>query len=141
MARFTPQSCAARCACARDGLLLLLLTCTSCRQPKHLSFPPLLLLVPATCPATQVLVGVRQVEVTDYEVLHSYNLVRQGLVEGRQRSALYLQPQQPLYFEAGGRAVAVYDYSFTMRLVPPPADAPGGAVACVPTPKSFVQCL
>ena len=83
----------------------------------------------------------RQVETTDYEVMHSYRRVREGVVEGRQRSALYLQPQQQHYFEAAGRAVAVYDYTFSMRRVPPPADAPPGAAACVPTPKSVVQCV
>ena len=84
---------------------------------------------------------VSQVDVTDYELLHEYRLDKEGLVTGRQRSALYLQPQEAKYFEAGGRAVAVYDYDFVMRRVPPPEDAPAGAVACVPTPKGVVQCL
>jgi hypothetical protein len=30
----------------------------------------------------------------------------------RQRVAAFLQPQDPLYFEAGDRAVAVYDYTY-----------------------------
>ena len=89
----------------------------------------------------QVMVGVRQADVTDYELLHEYRLEKDGLVTGRQRSALYLQPQQAQYFEAGGRAVAVYDYDFVMRRVPPQGDAPEGALACVPTPKGVVQCL
>ena len=83
----------------------------------------------------------RQVEVKDYEIMHSYRQVAPGVVEGLQRSCLYLQPQEQLYFEAGGRAVAVYDYAFSMRREPPEADAPFGAVACVPTPKQVVQCI
>lgn len=73
--------------------------------------------------------------------MHSYRQVGPGRVEGRQRSCLYLQPQEPLFFQAGGRAVAVYDYTFTMTRVPPEADAPAGAEACVQTPKQVFQCV
>jgi hypothetical protein len=89
----------------------------------------------------QVLQGVREVEVSDYEVMHSYRQLRPGLVQGRQRSCLYLQPQEAKYFQAGGAAVAVYDYSVVMRRLNPEADAPAAAVACVETPKQFFQCL
>jgi hypothetical protein len=89
----------------------------------------------------QVRQGLREVEVSDYEVMHSYRQLRPGLVQGRQRSCLYLQPQEAKYFQAGGRAVAVYDYSIVMRRLNPEADAPAGAVACVETPKQFFQCL
>lgn len=89
----------------------------------------------------QVLLGVRQAEVKDYEIMHSWRRVKSDLVEGRQRSCLYLQPQEPGFFKAGGRAVAVYDYSFTMKRNAAPDDAPRGAVACVPTPKDVVQCV
>jgi hypothetical protein len=91
--------------------------------------------------ARQVLVAVRDVQVTDYEVINEYRLVAPGKIEGRQRSLLYLQPQDPNYFKAGNRAVAVYDYTFTMTREVPEADAPQGAVACVPTPKDVIQCL
>lgn len=89
----------------------------------------------------KVLLGVRQAEVKDYEVMHSYSLARDGSVQGRQRSCLYLQPQETRYFESGGRSVAVYDYSFRMTRVPPPGDAPLGAAACVQTPKQVWQCV
>ncbi|PRW44443.1 hypothetical protein C2E21_6800 [Chlorella sorokiniana] len=89
----------------------------------------------------QVLLGVRQVEVKDYEIMHEYRLQPDGSILGRQRSCLYLQPQEPRFFEAGGRAVAMYDYAYTMRRVPPPEDAPTAAVACVLTPKSVWQCV
>jgi hypothetical protein len=91
--------------------------------------------------ARQVLVAVRDVQVTDYEVMNEYRLVAPGKIEGRQRSLLYLQPQDPNYFKAFNRAVAVYDYTFTMTREAPEADAPVGAVACVPTPKDVIQCL
>jgi len=38
-------------------------------------------------------------------------------VESRMRVAAFLQPQDPLYFDAGGKAVAVYDYALTMQKV------------------------
>lgn len=88
----------------------------------------------------QVLLGVRQVEVKDYEIMHSYRLTGPGAAEGRQRSCLYLQPQEERFFQAAGRAVAVYDYRFSMRRLPPPGDAPSGAAACVQTPKAVWQC-
>lgn len=89
----------------------------------------------------QVMLAIRAAQVTDYEVLNEYRLVSPGVVKGRQRSLLYLQPQDPLYFESGRKAVAVYDYEFTMTRVAPAEDAPMGAVACVPTPKDVIQCL
>ncbi|KAL4421566.1 hypothetical protein ABPG75_010857 [Micractinium tetrahymenae] len=89
----------------------------------------------------QVLVGVRQVEVKDYEILHSYRPTAPGAVEGRQRSCLYLQPQEERFFQAAGRAVAVYDYRFNMRRLLAPEDAPPGAAACVQTPKAVWQCV
>jgi hypothetical protein len=79
--------------------------------------------------ARQVLIAVRDVQVTDYEVINEYRLVGQGKIEGRQRSLLYLQPQDPNYFRAGNKAVAVYDYVFTMSRETTEADAPQGAVA------------
>jgi len=75
------------------------------------------------------------------EIMHEYRLQPDGSLRGRQRSCLYLQPQEPRFFEAGGRAVAVYDYDYIMRRVPPPEDAPAEAAACVLTPKSVWQCV
>ncbi|KAK9812649.1 hypothetical protein WJX72_001250 [[Myrmecia] bisecta] len=88
----------------------------------------------------QVLLGVQQVDVTDYEIITCFTREADGHVTGRQRSAVYLQPQDQLYFNALGRAVALYDYDLDMRRAPAPADAVG-ATACVQTPKDFVQCL
>lgn len=73
--------------------------------------------------------------------MHEYRLQSDGTIRGRQRSCLYLQPQEARFFEAGGRAVAIYDYACTMQRVPPPQDAPAQAVACVLTPKSVWQCV
>lgn len=73
--------------------------------------------------------------------MHSYSQLAPGRLQGRQRSCLYLQPQEPAYFEAAGRAVAVYDYAFTMRRLAAPEDAPPGAEACVLTPKGVYQCV
>jgi hypothetical protein len=89
----------------------------------------------------QVLLGVRQAEVKDYEIMHSWRQLAPGRLAGRQRSCLYLQPQERLYFAAAGRAVAVYDYDVTATRVAAPADAPVGAVACVATPKGISQCI
>ena len=33
----------------------------------------------------------------------------------RQRVAAFLQPQDALYFETGGRAVAVYDHEYALE--------------------------
>jgi len=90
----------------------------------------------------QVALGVRAVDVNDYEVVTVYAQTAAGRVEGVQRSVVYLEPRDQLYFEAGGRGVAVYDYQFVMERVPPPADAAElGAVACVLTPKNVTQCV
>jgi len=89
----------------------------------------------------QVLLGVRQADVRDYEVINVYTLQGDGRVTGAQRTCIYLEPRDQLYFNARGRAVAVYDYSLRLERRPPPEDSPAGAVACAPTPKGFVQCL
>lgn len=128
--------------------------------------------------------------------MHRYRLAGEGVVEGGQRSCLYLQPQEERFFAAGGHhqgadgsvhclqrsgssqpaaggekragvakkgsrpvltlrpaprgslflpaggwAVAVYDYRFTMRRLPAPEDAPWAAAACVQTPKAVWQCV
>lgn len=90
----------------------------------------------------QVLLGVRDIKVQDYETINEYSLVAEGHVQGVQRTAIYLEPRDPLFFQAGGRAVAVYDYSIEMRRREAPEDARAmGAVACVLTSKGVVQCL
>ena len=101
----------------------------------------------------QVLVAVRDVQVLDYEILNEYTRKSSGggrrnssdgtdLIKGRQRSMLYLQPQDELYFQSGGKPVVVYDYEFEMKRVKAPEDAQEmGAVACVLTPKQVVQCI
>jgi len=89
----------------------------------------------------QVLVGVRSVEVQDYEVINLYELLDKDVVRVRNRTAIYLEPRDELYFTAAGRAVAVYDYDIIMRRRPAPLDAPQGATACVTTPKAVTQCV
>jgi hypothetical protein len=53
---------------------------------------------------------------------------------------VYLQPQDNLYFEAGGRPVAVYDYDLVLERVAVD-DGAGGRATCVETPKDVVQCV
>lgn len=89
----------------------------------------------------QVKLGVRAADVRDYEVITAYTLEQQGRVVAAQRVAVYLQPQDAAFFQAAGRAVAVYDYALTLTRVPAGADAPLGAAACVATPKDVVQCV
>lgn len=77
----------------------------------------------------------------DYEVMNRYSLMEDGFVRAQQRTAVYLEPRDQLYFQAGGQAVAVYDYELEMRRVAAPADAGPGVKGCVQTPKGFTQCL
>jgi hypothetical protein len=57
-------------------------------------------------------------------------------VSARQRTLLYLEPRDQLYFSARGRAVAAYDYELQLERV-----AVEGATACVETPKQVTQCI
>lgn len=83
----------------------------------------------------------RQVDVSDYEVMTEFVLQSDGAVTARQRTALYLEPRDALYFEARGAAAVVYDFELELEREAPPADAPRGAVACVLTPKGVSQCI
>jgi len=64
----------------------------------------------------------RQGSVGDYAVLMCYALQGGGsgtqqagaVVSARMRVPAFLQPQDPLFFDTGGRAVAVYDYTLQM---------------------------
>ncbi|KAI8464780.1 MAG: hypothetical protein J3K34DRAFT_439122 [Monoraphidium minutum] len=85
----------------------------------------------------QVTLGVRSAEVQDYEVATVFALVSPSRIVARQRTLLYLEPRDDLYFQARGRAVAAYDYELSYRRVA----APSGATACVETPKDVVQCI
>lgn len=78
----------------------------------------------------------RAVTVSDTETLTLYELQPDGRVVGRQRVAVYLTPnpnnrEGALYFETGGRAVALFDYSFKMSR----------SGDCVETPKGVQQCI
>jgi hypothetical protein len=55
--------------------------------------------------------------------------VQPGVVVAQQRVAIYLQPQEPLFFEALGRAVAVYDYENRLTRVAAPQVCVGGGAA------------
>ena len=64
------------------------------------------------------------------------------VVRGRARVASYLTPnpnsrEGELWQRVGGRAVALYDWDFTMR---PILEPPSSSVMCVPTPKGSEQC-
>jgi hypothetical protein len=91
----------------------------------------------------QVDLGVQAVDVRDYEVMNLYQLLEQpaGTVRIKRRMAVYLEPREPLFFRAWGKAVALYDYDLELTRRPAPEDAPAGATACAATPKGFVQCL
>ncbi|MEW5302499.1 MAG: hypothetical protein WDW36_005279 [Sanguina aurantia] len=80
---------------------------------------------------------------TDYEVLNSYTLLGPGVVQGKQVTAIYLDPRQPRFFEADGRAVAAYGYDLQMWRTPLAETASVflRAKACVETPKGFTQCM
>lgn len=78
----------------------------------------------------------RQAEVKDYEIIHEYRLLGPGRVEGRQRSCLYLQPQEPNFFAAGGRSVAVCEWLRCMGL-----QAPGGLPVAAHAPSSPPRLL
>lgn len=77
------------------------------------------------------------VTVSDTETLTLYELQPDGRsVKGRQRVGVYLTPnpnnkEGTLFFETGGRAVALFDYSFTMVK----------SGDCVVTPKGVEQCV
>ncbi|CEM11634.1 unnamed protein product [Vitrella brassicaformis CCMP3155] len=84
-----------------------------------------------------VSLGVRLVTATDVETLTEYVHERDGRVVGRQRLAVYLTPnpnnrEGSLFFQTGGKAVALYDYAFEMERT---------ADRCVVTPKQVVQCI
>jgi hypothetical protein len=88
----------------------------------------------------QVVLGVRQVDVQDYEIMHRYELLAPGRIRAVQRTAVYLEPRDALYFKAGGHPVAVYDYELELVRTEV-ADTLGRPVACVETPKDVVQCI
>lgn len=76
------------------------------------------------------------------QVLTVYEQLAPGSVRQRRRLAVYLEPRDSLFFQAGGRAVAVFDSQADMRRMPPPEDAAAaGAQACVLTPKDVIQCI
>lgn len=88
----------------------------------------------------QVIVAVGDVSVSDYEVLTRYELLEQGRVRATQVSAIYLDPRHPKYFQANGRAVAVYTFAWEMDRATL-KDERGLPVVCVPTPKDVTQCV
>ena len=88
----------------------------------------------------QVTIGERSVDVTDYEVITDYVRHTGSDVRARQVTAVYLDARHPRYFEARGRAVAVYRYSLALSRVPTPVTGGSDAV-CVETPKDVVQCI
>ena len=54
---------------------------------------------------------------THYLVIQSYRRdpAAEGVVRSTQRVAAFLQPTDGRYFDAAGKPVALYDYSFTLR--------------------------
>lgn len=85
-------------------------------------------LPPACC--RQVTQAARQGFVGDYMVITQYQLVDSNSsstvgsagagaaqLQVTQRTAAFLQPQDRMFFEAGNRPVAVYDYKYTYTRV------------------------
>ncbi|KAJ9512178.1 hypothetical protein QJQ45_012674 [Haematococcus lacustris] len=75
----------------------------------------------------QVSQAARQGSVGDYQVITKFVAASRvdvcdtaAGVEAQMRVAAFLQPQDALYFETGGKAVAVYDYRMQLSRVPPP---------------------
>ncbi|MCW6037118.1 hypothetical protein K4A83_12685 [Spirulina subsalsa FACHB-351] len=64
-----------------------------------------------------------QVYINDVETTTAYNLQPTGEILATQITAIYLSPQDPNYFEALGRPVALYRYD--LHLEPLPSDPPG----------------
>eukprot|EP00242_Pyramimonas_sp_CCMP2087_P003111 CAMPEP_0198231456 /NCGR_PEP_ID=MMETSP1445-20131203/115211_1 /TAXON_ID=36898 /ORGANISM="Pyramimonas sp., Strain CCMP2087" /LENGTH=374 /DNA_ID=CAMNT_0043912071 /DNA_START=94 /DNA_END=1218 /DNA_ORIENTATION=- len=71
----------------------------------------------------QVGVGVRRVDMTDYELLTKYVRRPDGSIHASQRSVVYLQPQDDLFFDVYNRGVAVYEYEIDLakRVLDPQA--------------------
>ncbi|KAK9833301.1 hypothetical protein WJX81_004567 [Elliptochloris bilobata] len=63
----------------------------------------------------QVTQANRAGQVGDYQVVREYSRQADGSVAVRQRVAAFLQPQDALYFETGGRAVALYDHTYVLQ--------------------------
>eukprot|EP00955_Chlamydomonas_euryale_P037164 350675-Chlamydomonas_euryale.AAC.2 len=59
----------------------------------------------------RLLQAARQGAVYDYLVAQRLEQQADGTLRGLQRVAAFLQPQDAAYFDAGGQAVAVFDYS------------------------------
>ncbi|GAQ79771.1 hypothetical protein KFL_000380040 [Klebsormidium nitens] len=82
----------------------------------------------------RVKLGVRQVDVADSEAIYRFHRESDDRITGSKRRAIYLQPQDELYFEAGNCAVALLDYALVLQRVDPGQD-------CVLTPKGVTQCV
>lgn len=60
----------------------------------------------------------RQVYVNDVETTTAYQLQNDGSITADQITAIYLSPQDPDYFRAGDRPVALYRYQLTLHSIP-----------------------
>jgi len=95
-----------------------------------------------------VTVGTGSVQVMDQESITEYQLIDDNTVKATSRIAVYLTPnpnsrEGVLWQQVGGKAVAFFDYEFTMtRLQESFALQDGSTVLrpCVKTPKDVVQC-
>ena len=65
---------------------------------------------------TQVFRSPSQIYLNEVETTTAYNLLSSGQVQADQVTAIYLSPQDPNYFTAAGRPVALYRYN--LDLVP-----------------------
>ena len=94
----------------------------------------------AECIRQVFLGGERRETVTDYQVLCRFDRKSPDDVVLTQRVAVYLQPQEPLYFDVVSQAVGVYTYNIVLHRQT--SEAPDGTrLACVDTPKGVTQCV
>ena len=69
----------------------------------------------ATEVTTQVFRSLSQIYLNEVETTTAYNLLPSGQVQADQVTAIYLSPQDPNYFTAAGRPVALYRYRLELQ--------------------------
>ena len=93
---------------------------------------------------------VRDISVSDSETISYFRLLTSGEVSGRQRVNIFLTPNPNSkegedFFKTKGKAVAVFDYAFTMKPLLGSAlnerDENASSLVCTITPKNIEQCI
>lgn len=95
-----------------------------------------------------ITVGPGSVTVADQETTTEFQQQSDGSVKGTSRIAVYLTPnpnsrEGVLWQQVGGKAVAFYDYEWTLKQIETDTKLQDGSEAarvCVVSPKSTLQC-